>query len=874
MGTTPRSWSGRRQRWLLFLVLFYAAGATAQPRESRPLQGRPLAEALRDLQRDGLPLVFTDQLVDSSMRVVAEPTGETPRGVLEELLAPWGLSIRVTSDGTLVVVPGEEGRREEGRLVGSVRATLSGRGIPGARVLARRRSSDSKADAASVELELVCGADGRYERPGIPAGTYTVQATAPGFLPGAVQSVRVEERERGVEVSLQLLEVPLVQEELVIRPARLQLTWEEPAAAIAVGRREIEALPHLGNDIFRAMSLAPGVSANDITAHFWVHGGRPDEVKIELDGQELYEAFHLKDYDDALSVVSADTLAGLTLSTGGYAASEGDRMSGVLDMRTRLPESSLQGAISASLLAFAASGSGLLQRGRGDWLAQARIGSIDLASRLFRQEDPSYADLFGRLSIRPGARHALRGNALLTSDGLRFDETTDEGFKVRDTEYENAYLWLTHQGTIGDNTLVETRLAWSEIARDRLGSELEEEGEFRVSDHRRTTVPELEQSWSLYGLPAMTLRLGVEGRLYETSFDYAHAADRSAGLPVFVPPDFPAEPTARVTRFLGRFENDHFAGWVSGRTRLQGPLSAEIGIRYDHHSLTEDSLLSPRVNLAWSLSKGSVLRGSWGHFYQSQRSYELEVQDAEHTFSRAERSTHWLLGYEWLRLESASIRSLEGLRVELYHRDISSPRPRYENLFEAFNLFPEVEPDRVRLVPETGYASGVELSLNGRLGQRALWRFSYAWATVEDRIDRAWYRRRVDQPHSLSAIVGLPIGEHWRVDLAWRFHTGWPITPVELGFWTDEEGPGEPVLLLGPYNAKRLGPYHRLDLRASRSWRVGRGRLSFFADVQNLYNRRNQAGYDYSSDEETGELIGEAEEWPGLFPSLGVKWDF
>ena len=141
----------------------------------------------------------------------------------------------------------------------------------------------------------------------------------------------------------------------------------------------------------------------------------------------------------------------------------------------------------------------------------------------------------------------------------------------------------------------------------------------------------------------------------------------------------------------------------------------ELGLRWDRHTLTGDTLLSPRVNLAWRLGEVSVVRASWGRFHQSQRPYELQVEDGETRFSRAERADHWVVGYE--RLLGRGERSLlSALRVEAYRREIGDPRPRYENIFEPMNFFPEAEPDRVRIAPESSRAEGIEVLLRGVRG--------------------------------------------------------------------------------------------------------------------------------------------------------------
>jgi hypothetical protein len=43
----------------------------------------------------------------------------------------------------------------------------------------------------------------------------------------------------------------------------------------------------------------------------------------------------------------------------------------------------------------------------------------------------------------------------------------------------------------------------------------------------------------------------------------------------------------------------------------------------------------------------------------------------------------------------------------------------------------------------------------------------------------------------------------------------------------------------------QLPPYDRMDIRVTRTFQVGNGRLSAFVDVFNLYNRENLRSNDY-----------------------------
>jgi hypothetical protein len=44
--------------------------------------------------------------------------------------------------------------------------------------------------------------------------------------------------------------------------------------------------------------------------------------------------------------------------------------------------------------------------------------------------------------------------------------------------------------------------------------------------------------------------------------------------------------------------------------------------------------------------------------------------------------------------------------------------------------------------------------------------------------------------------------------------------------------------------------------------------------VQNVYDRDNDAGIDVTIDEDTGVVTRDREAWPGIFPSIGVVWEF
>ena len=81
--------------------------ASAAPRGeqlTRPVAGRPVADVLRQLQRRGLAIVFSSELVRDDMPVKSEPPDGPDREVLDAILAPHGLEIQNGPGRTLLVV--------------------------------------------------------------------------------------------------------------------------------------------------------------------------------------------------------------------------------------------------------------------------------------------------------------------------------------------------------------------------------------------------------------------------------------------------------------------------------------------------------------------------------------------------------------------------------------------------------------------------------------------------------------------------------------------------------------------------------------------------------------------------------------------------
>ena len=85
-------------------MLALAASLPVAPAISATLAGMPLSSAVADLERRGLAVLYSSDLVRPWMKVAAEPTASDPAGVLVEILRPHGLTARSGPGGLLLVV--------------------------------------------------------------------------------------------------------------------------------------------------------------------------------------------------------------------------------------------------------------------------------------------------------------------------------------------------------------------------------------------------------------------------------------------------------------------------------------------------------------------------------------------------------------------------------------------------------------------------------------------------------------------------------------------------------------------------------------------------------------------------------------------------
>ncbi|MCZ6915498.1 MAG: TonB-dependent receptor [Gemmatimonadetes bacterium] len=721
-------------------------------------------------------------------------------------------------------------------------------------------------------LRVLTGPDGRFGFAYVPPGSFTVRISRIGYELSVSQLVVGTE---DVLLDLVLTPATLRLSDVVVTPGHfgvMDATVVRQQQSLT--REDLETVPQLGEDVFRVLRTIPGVAMDDISTRLYVRGGLDQELLVLFDGMELYEPYHLKDFDAVLGIVEVQSVGGIDLLTGGFPANYGDKLTGVFDMRSRTPPiDGTRTALGLSIMNASLMSQGGFASGHGQWMFQARRGYLDIVLALTGSNDPDedlspkYFDVFGKVQYQLHANHRLSVSVLHAGDQLRFGDNTGRV----DSDWTSTYGWLAWDTQLFRRVSARTMGFAGRLTRRRDGM-LDEPGRIRgpdslvVDDNRKFRFAGAKTEIEVELTDRAMIKFGLEAKSVEAEYDYFSAARRLVALPdgsIGNSHDTVAVDVDPTGTELG--------GYVAARVKPLDPFTAELGVRYDRISHTGDEDVAPRILAAWQLFPNTTLRGSWGRYFQSHGVHELDVGDGEEQFFNSDRAVQVALGVDH-RFESDLT-----VRFELYRRSMEDQRPRFLNADRQIDVFPEAEGDRIRIDPGVGRAKGMEISLGRDRGARWGWSMNYALSVAEDEIDGVWVPRTLDQRHALGVNMIYRPNSKWQFSGTFQYHSGWPAT--ESIFVVDSLPDGSLVLVreIGELNALRLPAYHRLDLRLTRNFSVGRGVLQAYVDIFNVYGRDNLRGYFFSVQVNDGVVTTrrlKGETLLPMLPSIGFRYEF
>jgi hypothetical protein len=271
------------------------------------------------------------------------------------------------------------------------------------------------------------------------------------------------------------------------------------------------------------------------------------------------------------------------------------------------------------------------------------------------------------------------------------------------------------------------------------------------------------------------------------------------------------------------------------------------GVRVDYLDEIRRWSVDPRLTERFAVLPGTVLKGGVGLFTQAP-DFAQVLPGLGNPHLQAPRGQHYGLGLEQ-RVGDALLLTLDGFYKRLDRLVVASPVPGQS--FDNDGI---------------GRIWGAEASARLQPTHRTSGFLSYTLSRSRrnDHGD-AWRLFDYDQTHILTVAGALRLGQGWDLSGTFRYVSGNPMTPVVASTYNASTDLYRPTY--GAVNSERNAPFHRLDLRVEKAWRVGGGSLALYLDVQNVYNRRNPEGLSYNFDFSRSAPI------PGLpvIPSLGLR---
>jgi len=704
------------------------------------------------------------------------------------------------------------------------------------------------------DLSTTTDDKGAFVLSDLPAGEVDLYITTVTF--GLVKkSVTLSPGDNELQIVLNEAAAALT-ERVTITTTPFEGAQTNAASEQMLNKRELQELSSvLIGDPIRAAQALPGATTNDdYRSEFNVRGATFDHVGLYVDGILTENFVHTiaGGYPDtgSLSLINSDAVDSVSLLSGAFPSSYGDRTAAVLDIQTREGNRvKPTGRIAAALSGLSGVVDGPFDDKRGSYLFAARKSYLGYLVRRFNDEfqytnNPpvlTFADGQGKFLYDVNSRHQL-GASVILGDFV-FDRNRDRNLLGFNQVFRGNTRNLMVNGywnfTPRTNTFAQTRVfilhsTFKNTNRDDRTLEDSDRTQFGVRSDISLQRKSNRMEAGLY-----VRRLNVTSSTFLFDFFDGQQIDSSS---------FDRSGTEQ-----GYYVQDT---WTDERSSI----ALTGGMRIEHSSATGETKFSPRASFSWSINKDWTMRAGAGRYYQ--------FPDFEQMFGRlgnpavkAERATHFNIGIE--RRFGDRMRVL----AEVYDREDSNllfslNEPRVSGGFVTFSGYPFDNLLR-------GHARGIELTVQRRSANRLSGWISYAYSRTElaDARDGLTFPSDADQGHTVNVYGSYRFTDTWNFSSEWRYGSGQPVPGF---FGQDSAG----YFLISQRNQTRLPLYSRVDVRLSKAFLFSKWKLTLTGEVLNLLNHNNvrYAGFDFF--DFSGRASGQLDRVLPIVPSAGVVIEF
>ena len=320
-----------------------------------------------------------------------------------------------------------------------------------------------------------------------------------------------------------------------------------------------------------------------------------------------------------------------------------------------------------------------------------------------------------------------------------------------------------------------------------------------------------------------------------------------------------------------------------------------LGLRYDYFSYSRKATLSPRFSASFAVvPQKTNINFAAGNYYQtpSLPLFGDRYQSGINRYLENTLATHYVLGVEHILSDGLK------LNVEGYYKKYS--KIPLSDEFIHFNNR-EYRSQRILTIGKQN-VYGIDFLMQQKLVADIYGTFSFSrmWTKYFDpRIGKEGnsFPSDNDFPYVLTVIAGkrftglrndlnqlpfyikypsyiLPFSNDMEISFRWRYATGKPFTPQEFVL-TEQHREGAIKWSKGSWipsdkiNSERYPDYQRLDIAFNSRYNFSNWNLVVYLSIENLYNRKNIAFYQYNSDGSRENVYQFA-----ILPVLGLEIEF
>lgn len=706
----------------------------------------------------------------------------------------------------------------------------------------------------------------------LPAGKYNVLFTSVGYL-RQVQAITLPPSQLGNMVALEV-DTKLLDEVTVKTESADRNVKKVEMGVNQLSIRNIKRMPaFMGEvDIVKSLLLLPGVTTvGEGATGINVRGGSVDQNLVMLDDAPIYNSSHLMGF---FSVFNPDAVRDVTLQKGSIPSRYGGRISSILDVRSKEPETekfTVSGGIGlvSSRLGFEGPigkpKSGRTQPGPAklSFLADARLSANSFLFKLgpanVRDTKATFYDLTAKVKYLPSEKNTVWVSAYASSDNIKFPSDSLISIDVRssrtDFDYQttNASVKWTH--AFSDHFSVTST---GVMARYQAALSTPDAGNaFRLQSSLLTTIGRIESD---YRTGRHRLGFGVNVTHHSLSPNTLTPGPVSNQLALKLPNEQGVEAALygedefSVTEkfsVVGGFRYVQFLNL--GPTTVnnyspEGPRLPDnaIGQAIFGTGAVAKSYggLEPRLALRWAP--------------QPDRSVKVAYTRMQQFLQLITNNQSALPTSRW-KLSDANIRPQVGDQLsagyfqnfnantfevsgEVYYRKIQDAIDYRDGAKILLNPTPETE-----LLQGDGKAYGAEFMVKKNKGFLTGWA-SYAYSRslllingpyAGEQINNGkWFPANFDKPHQVNIVAIYRPTLAFSASFNFTYSTGRPVTAP----YAKARVNGVLIPIYLDRNQQRIPDYHRLDM--SLTWdknpdKPGKFWYSWVFSIYNVYARKN-----------------------------------